>query len=117
VHVAGGARNLQRVLGCQVGELKPSAIKSAGGQLLAVEHSSRDRGPDELDESIRARPATPKCNCRGGAKCVVPGREVERDVVVDVGDERSPVLRLSARQVIAKDDCCLAGIAAQQQRR
>jgi hypothetical protein len=57
-----------------------------------------------------------KGHCRVGAKAVVAAREIQVDVVVDLGDERSPVVRLSARQVIAQDDVCfLTGVAAQQQ--
>ena len=116
MHIAGGAQERQRVFGAQVLELQAPSVESAGMKLLAVEHGSRDRWSDELDKRCRARRATSKGHCRVGAKIVVAGREIQADVVVDVGDERSAFLRLSARQVIAKDDACLlAAVGAQQQ--
>lgn len=115
-HVVRRARDLERVVLFQARQLQAPAVKSARRQLFAVEHCSRDGRPDELDESVRARPAASEGHRRVRAERRVALREVEGDVVVDVGDQRGTVLRLAAREVIAKDDeFLLAALGAQQQ--
>ena len=104
MHVARGGRDGQRVLVRQARELQPAAFESCGWQRLAVELGSRDRRSYELDERGRFRPAASKGDRRVRPERLVAVGEVQPDVVMDVGDEHGPLLRLPAGQVVADDD-------------
>jgi hypothetical protein len=79
-------------------QLQPSALE-VRIQGAAIELDGLNR-PGELDECAAAWRAAVKGDRGVGAERLVPGREIQPDVVVLDGDQTGSLARLAARQVV-----------------
>ena len=112
--VGAGRPDGQRVVGDQPFQLQPSTL-DVWIQRAAVELDGMNR-PGELDEGAAAWRAAVKGDCGVGAERLVPGREIQPDVVVLDGDQAGSLARLAARQVVVYRPTLGAALSAEQQR-